>query len=164
MKMSHPGSNPNHVDTFEMEPGHGHDSFTFTTAPYAFSSDAGGLRAVPTPNAAEVQEDSHLTLNASTDPDASRRGQNLSSKSAVDTICRSFGETSLDIVPPATQAPHFTRLLLRSSQAPLNVPKSTGDSRFSVATSESQVPDEKLADICVNAFSDNVGPDFMLFH
>ncbi|ETS75077.1 hypothetical protein PFICI_13561 [Pestalotiopsis fici W106-1] len=103
-------------------------------------------------------------LNASTDPDASRRGQRLSSKSVTDAIARSFGETSADIVSPAPQASHLTQSSLVNVQAPLDDSISTGDSRFWVATSKIKLPDKKLADICVNAFFDNVHPDFMLFH
>jgi proline utilization trans-activator len=103
-------------------------------------------------------------LNASTDPDASRRGQRLSSKSVTDAIARSFGETSTNIVSPSPQAPYFSQSSLGNIQAPLNDTISTGESRFWVATSKIKLPDKKVADMCVNAFFDNVHPDFMLFH
>ncbi|KAI4597244.1 hypothetical protein KJ359_004757 [Pestalotiopsis sp. 9143b] len=102
-------------------------------------------------------------LNASSDPDASRRGQHLSSKSVTDAIARSFGETSAHIKSPAPQTSSFGQVPPGNVEAP-NSSMKPGDPRFWVATSKIKLPDRELADTCVNAFFDNVHPDFMVFH
>ncbi|KAM0807854.1 putative Fungal-specific transcription factor domain-containing protein [Seiridium cardinale] len=104
-------------------------------------------------------------LNASADPDASRRGQHLSSKSVTDTIAGSFDETSVHVMPPAPSAPaEAIDMSLGKIERGRSDTITTSDSASLVPVSKIKLPTKGLADACVNAFFDRVHPDFMLIH
>lgn len=93
-------------------------------------------------------------LHASGDPDATRRVKHLSSKSVTDTIARSFDRGSLNLENMSLSGAGLPSLDLDSMSGP----------KYWIATSKIKLPSKELADACVNAFYDNVHPDFMLLH
>jgi proline utilization trans-activator len=107
-------------------------------------------------------------LQASTDPDANRRGQHMTAKSVTDAIARSFDRASEH--PAGAAHPTPIHLALQEElphegfQKKYGTTSGTNNSKCWVPVSSIKLPNKDVADACVKSFFDHVHPDFMLIH